>query len=224
MQVIEPLIPQYLEYIFPEESEEKLCSLVDTWIVQVHTGSRTLSDHFVNLTSGGNINAAVHVAHLFESTYGIMIPPRVIKDDSVKDADIQKLIKEAVNYLSELGAKHVQLRLTKKMHLLPIAKNLPLLGFTKSHCRIEFQAQVSELPRDNGTPFKWVAISEQGHFNLKYAAKFLELAGDGDKNWGLEENNLKILQSYLNDEEFKSKPDCPSTPLFWTQLLNLIFD
>lgn len=199
------LLPKYLTYIFFEETPEQINAKVESWRSQISEGKRELKNYFVHLT-GSEIDAAIHLVNFHESNYAIMLPSRVLRDP-VDPAHLEILLKEAMVRLGELKGK-AELRLVEKPHLLPLAPKLAALGFRLSHTRIEYQAPVSDLPSEEGSPFEWIPCSESGRFPMAEAAEILGQCGVGDPDWNPEDNTLELLQSYVGDAEFESGLDC----------------
>jgi hypothetical protein len=207
MRLKKELLSEYLAYIFTDDSPHEHMARLKHWELKASENMALLENYFLSVNSSQDIDAAIHVTHFTEATYAIQLPSRVIKDETVQAQKILDLLSEVVERLKEMGAKCGEFRLTERPHLLPISTRLPKLHFSLSHVRIEFRADLVDLPNDDDSPLLWIPVSEAGHFTLNNAAKILESAGDGDPDWSSEDVNLKLLKSYLNDPEFKSTLD-----------------
>ena len=205
MQVTDSLLPAYLQYIFAEDSPEQRLARLERWRKQVTAGERALADFFLSLSPAGAVNGAIYLTHLNEKTYAIQFPTQVV-NGPVNAEDLAPLLKEALDRLRVLSADAAHVRLTENPHLLPLVKYFSPLGFSLAHTRIEFKAQVAELPTGEGGPLQWEPVGKR--FTLEDAAKFLEQAGQGDPDWSEGENTLELLRSYLADPEFHSGLDC----------------
>jgi ribosomal protein S18 acetylase RimI-like enzyme len=207
MKLTEKLIPEFLEYVYADQTAEQRRFLSVEWKNQIKNGVRDLQNYFLTLGPHGKANAGVFVEHFHEQSFSIHLTSRMNSDPDLDGENVEKLIDEAVIRLRELGAKEIEVRVVETPRLMRIPTHLLALGFKQSHARIEFRGLIADLPDDKDTPLRWFPIAETGDFTLSVAAKMLETAGDGDSDWGTAEKNLKLLQTYLKDPEFNSKFD-----------------
>lgn len=208
MRIAERQVREYLDYVFSEEPIETRSLLAERWATQVRSGERSLSNYFLGHGPGGEPVAALYVERIRDRAYSIKFPARITTDPKVSGEALSSLIDEALARLGELKARRIELRLTEKPWLLPLASRLRELGFKRKHTRIEFQSHVNDLPDENGSPMEWIPVSESGPYRLEDAAIILEEAARGDTDWNPEDRGGELLKSYLADREFASKPEC----------------
>lgn len=200
MNVNDSLIKPYLHYIFPEKPTKILDETSRKWKEQSLLGQRDLSNYFVHLNDSGKIVAAAHI-NASHPDYHISLPTRVLQDTHISFSHLIHLLTEAMNKLRAMNAKIISFRLVEVPHLLPLSTYLSETGFNFINSRIEYKTDVHSLPDEDGTPLKWSTVSEDSPYNRRFAAKILENAGDGDPEWGVEDHNLELLESYLENSQ-----------------------
>ncbi len=201
-------LPAYLAYLFPERSSDEREHIAATWETQWKSGKRDFNNHFLSLHSDGSFSAALQIFPLGALQFGISLSSRTSQDPQTHVTDILALLKEACERLVTLKATRAGFRLTETPWLLPVVAGLPALGFHFSHVRLEFRAQVADLPDDADSPFHWKAVRTGGPFDLEFAGNLLDQAASGDPDWDAEDRGLPFLHSYLNEKEFSSNLDC----------------
>jgi ribosomal protein S18 acetylase RimI-like enzyme len=202
------ILAPYLDFVFPADTPVERAERHARWLAQVAAGERCFDDYFAARVADGRVRAALHVQRFHEGAFFIPLPAPNLKDATVSPEHVATLLSEALVRLRELGASRAEFRLTETAHLAPLSVRLPELGFRAGHARIEFEAPVTSLPSDEGSPLTWHAVSGSGPWTLEAATRILERAGVGDPDWNADDDNSGLLKSYLDDRDFASTLDC----------------
>jgi hypothetical protein len=132
--------------------------------------------------------------------------------DNIRDAttrDWIDLFKQGFEYVRSQGAKEVLLRVINEPELVGLIQELPGLGFSKSNDRIEYRAELSLLPSENGSPIVWEAMEPMGPWTEKSIINLLKEVGRGDPDFDVENEDIEaVFKGYLNDKVLTNNPDC----------------
>ena len=199
-------INAYLKFLIPEKPDAAIDEISTRWEKESEDKERDLSIHFIQADSSGKIVTALRTEHASEKEFQIILPTTVVNSKSEQSTVLTNLLEEALTVLKEKGATRINFRVVENLSLRFLSGELPRLGFTQINSRIEYRAKVCDLPESKNSPFAWVDASEGTKYDIKYAAKILEKAGDGNSEWGNWEPNIKVLEEYSSDSEFISDP------------------
>lgn len=109
------------------------------------------------------------------------------------------------NILEDLGHPlGIELRLNLERAPDGLEALLAELGWERHGERLEFKTPVTALSTDWRGPLTWKSMDEVG---LDFAAQILERAGQGP-DWEEDDDGVKLLESYLSDEELFCEPSC----------------
>jgi hypothetical protein len=145
----------------------------------------------------------VSIENLWADVYGL----RRSKSANVSPDIWQSLFVEAMAYAKTVNAKVVHYRLVESEDSDSIAEFLPKLGFTKKHDRIEFRADLKDLPDDSGTPLTWKTAAEL-NWTANEVAQFLKVVSFGDPDTDPSDDPLTYIQDWLNDPVLNAGLDC----------------
>lgn len=118
------------------------------------------------------------------------------------------LIENAVEKGKELKAQELQFRTIDQIDTSDMLEELYRIGFQKKHDRIEFRAELRELPDDFGSPLEWIQIEISDPISITKAAQIFHRAAVGDPDYNPEDDAETLLRSYLSDPVLTSGNEC----------------
>ncbi|MBT9556829.1 MAG: GNAT family N-acetyltransferase [Myxococcales bacterium] len=118
------------------------------------------------------------------------------------------LLEAALEAVRAQGGRALHVRVDTATGQPDAAPALVALGFVRVSERAEFEATVSDLPDDAGSPLAWEALPDLGEHRLREAAALLKRAGEGDPDWQSDDDAFELLKGYLADPALTGGPDC----------------
>jgi ribosomal protein S18 acetylase RimI-like enzyme len=163
---------------------------------------------FVHRDSDGSELAIVKLEKNFGNHYFIQ---QFCGDDNWEKVRAEawiQLIQDAFNEAKRISADTIQFRLIERSDFVPITQKLKEWGFSKLQERIEYRRNLSELPKEEGTPIVWSALLSLESSSLKEAAELLSIVAEGDPNFDPQADALSELQADLNDSTLTTGTEC----------------
>lgn len=102
----------------------------------------------------------------------------------------------------------LHVRLNTAERLPDRVPSLTARAFTRVSERVEFEAMVADLPDDAESPLSWKTLSDLADDTLQAAARLLERAGQGDPDWGDDDDAFELLKGYLADPALTGGTEC----------------
>ena len=147
-------IDDYFVLLFPDMDAETRAAVTGRFRERLEHGQRRLEDFFV-ARNGTQLTGAVRLAELGGGLYSLLGP--------AGDADASaSLLEEAVARARALDATGMSARPRADRELGSYPEALQRAGFEFRGERAEFQADVCDLPDDDGTPLRWASMRETG--------------------------------------------------------------
>ena len=173
---------------------------------------------FSHVDSSGNEVGAVTIEHLWAEVYGLL---RIKKETSLETEAWLDLFEQAMKFASEIRAGSVMYRLVKEPDSVAIKGFLPTLGFTKKSNRVEYKAEISDLPNDEGSPIHWTSASQLG-WEANEVASCLRSVSEGAPDSEPSDDPLVYIQDWLKDPVLTHGPDCIAIGHFDGKLCALV--
>ena len=162
-----------------------------------------LADRFLALDDAGHPLARCRVIRASDQVT-IITSPDVQPD--APPATIIALLAAAMRQAQSKATPLIASRILATAASQALSDALTHLGFSCHGTRIEYRAQVADLPDDVGSPLTWRDLSVVGE---QQAAAMLARVSQGDPHGlGLGEDPLLALRGHLQDEGLRSEPAC----------------
>ncbi len=126
----------------------------------------------------------------------------LIKDRAHITNILRGLLQEAIIEAQAAKALRLGYFLQEGENTLYETTVLAQCGFKLQQRRIEYQAPLSRLPDDVGTPLQWESVGDLSLEKLRGLADLLTLAAEGDPTHIFDENALTYLQKLAMDPEY----------------------
>ncbi len=153
------------------------------------------SKDFALVGDAGQEIGAVVLEHLWADVYGIKIKKTESHPDVSQWTSALALALEEAELRS---ARQVMFRLITSEGLSDLGAELPRLGFTKKHDRVEYRKSIDLLPDDSGSPIRW-QTAEQLNWNEQEIAELLATVAQGDPDTDPNDDPRTFIQDFLAD-------------------------
>ncbi len=171
---------------------------------------------FTHLDDNGQPWGIVHLQNLWTDNYAILFNRPEIKIE--KSIWLQLFLKAKESAIRD-GAKSILVRARKEYEYEKFKTILEELNFIKKSGRIEYQAEIQNLPSDSGTPFVWKTAKELNWSNLEIALFTKEIVKDAlDIN--PDEKPEDFISDWLQNKELTFGKECISIGFINNQTLN----
>jgi GNAT superfamily N-acetyltransferase len=194
------LCSAFIDLHFPEESERSRSDRCQSWLQRFERGERSFRD-IVLLRQGGR---AIWSFSVFSDgdQFGIQTPKHIAEIDLQPSewTDSVHLLKAR---LSERLFHRAVLRFTTARLTTGLPAALQAIGFSKRSDRVEFRAELHDLPEGANSPLIWRALDEDSQ-TLVLSAQVLDRCSSMDPNWDVGQLAPSLINDGLADTEFSS--------------------
>ena len=118
------------------------------------------------------------------------------------------LLDAALLRMKQLRGRALHVRLDTETRSPDAVPEITARQFVRVSERIEYEARVMDLQDEAESPLTWEALPDFEGNRLRDAASLLKRAGEGDPDWGEDDDAFELLKGYLADPALTGGPEC----------------
>ncbi len=205
MQLTPERLEDYLLLREPNLTELKKSQMLKRLQKSFASGQRFFADTFIMDDPLGNVIACLRLVPLGEKLYILseLITARGISNEQRVSAT--QLIFEAVERAHRLVARQLFTRINMTVFFNEYGLALARAGFRKLGERVEYRAEIVNLPDDIGTPFTWRNMEEVG---LETTVTLFRRVSEEATDYDPDDNPEVLLRTYLSEPDLTTGHDC----------------
>lgn len=196
-------LEDYVSLIRPKLSKAEQLKTKQRIEEAVEKGERNLSLTRLALGDKGKIKAALSLSPMGDGW--AFLSPIITSGPEIPKEQGLPLLKEVIDAAQIAKIQRISARIELDQLSQDYENTLIGLQFKKIGSRIEFKADVSLLPGEDGSPLSWVNMDALG---FDKTADLLGEVGRGAPDWEDEDDPRELLKEYFGDSNLSSGPNC----------------
>lgn len=118
------------------------------------------------------------------------------------------VLRESIEEAKARGGAMMAIRVVEDSAAPPLNRLLSDAGFRLKNTRVEYRAPIAELPDETGSPIRWEPLPDLSETSIACAGDLLERTGEGDPDFGEDDDGAKLIRGYLEDPVLTHDRNC----------------